>query len=110
MLRLVSPTKTRVLVMALAAVLIGGCAGQRAYQEGNALVAQDQVAAGLAKYQEAVTADPGNPQYRSAYLRARDSAARAKIQATIDSLTQQSKDLVDAAKAVGFEQLNLVEP
>ncbi|MDH0200022.1 imelysin family protein [Comamonas aquatica] len=41
---------------------------------------------------------------------ARDSAARAKIQATIDSLTQQSKDLVDAAKAVGFEQLNLVEP
>ncbi len=41
---------------------------------------------------------------------ARDSAARATIQATIDSLTQQSKDLVDAAKAVGFEQLNLVEP
>jgi len=41
---------------------------------------------------------------------ARDSAARAKIQTTIDSLTQQSKDLVDAAKAVGFEQLNLVEP
>ncbi|MDH1902788.1 iron-regulated protein [Comamonas aquatica] len=41
---------------------------------------------------------------------ARDSAARAKIQATIDSLTQQSKDLVDAAKAVGFEQLNLVDP
>lgn len=41
---------------------------------------------------------------------ARDSAGRAKIQATIDSLTQQSKDLVDAAKAVGFEQLNLVEP
>ena len=41
---------------------------------------------------------------------ARDSAARATIQATIDALTQQSKDLVDAAKAAGFEQLNLVEP
>jgi putative iron-regulated protein len=41
---------------------------------------------------------------------ARDSAARATIQNTIDSLTQQSKDLVDAAKAVGIEQLNLVEP
>ena len=41
---------------------------------------------------------------------ARDSAARATIQTTIDSLTQQSKDLVEAAKAVGFEQLNLVEP
>nr|WP_286997150.1 MULTISPECIES: imelysin family protein [Comamonas] len=41
---------------------------------------------------------------------ARDSAARASIQATIDALTQQSKDLVNAAKAAGFEQLNLVEP
>ena len=41
---------------------------------------------------------------------ARDSTARVKIQTTIDALTQQSKDLVEAAKAVGFEQLNLVEP
>jgi len=57
------------------ACLLAGCAGQRAYQEGNALLAQDQVAAGLAKYQEAVAADPGNAQYRSALLVARDKAA-----------------------------------
>ena len=56
-------------------MLLAGCAGQRAYQEGNALLAQDQVAAGLAKYQEAVAADPGNAQYRSALLVARDKAA-----------------------------------
>ena len=73
------PFRTHVLALALASALVGGCAGQRAYQEGNALVAQDQVAAGLAKYQEAVAADPGNPQYRSAYLRARDSAAHRLI-------------------------------
>lgn len=41
---------------------------------------------------------------------ARNSAARQKIQTTIDSLVQQSKDLVDAAAAVGIDQLNLVEP
>ncbi|WP_027016281.1 imelysin family protein [Comamonas composti] len=41
---------------------------------------------------------------------ARDSASRAKIQATIDSLVQQSKDLVEAAHAVGITQLNLVDP
>lgn len=41
---------------------------------------------------------------------ARDSASRAKIQATIDSLVQQSKDLVEAANAVGITQLNLVDP
>lgn len=41
---------------------------------------------------------------------ARDSASRARIQATIDSLVQQSKDLVEAANAVGITQLNLVDP
>lgn len=40
----------------------------------------------------------------------RDAASRAKIQATIDSLTQQSKDLVAAAQAIGITNLNLVEP
>ena len=53
--------RTHGLSLALAAILLAGCAGQRAYQEGNALVARDQVAAGLVKYQEAVAADPNNP-------------------------------------------------
>ncbi|KQP23048.1 imelysin family protein [Pseudorhodoferax sp. Leaf267] len=39
-----------------------------------------------------------------------DPAARAKIQQTIDSLTQQSKDLVEAANAVGITRLTLVQP
>jgi general secretion pathway protein D len=42
-----------------------------AYRDGNDLIAKNQVEAGLAKYQEAVKADPGNAQYRNAYLRAR---------------------------------------
>ncbi|MNT69218.1 Imelysin [compost metagenome] len=40
----------------------------------------------------------------------RNAEARNKIQATIDSLTQQSKDLVEAASAIGIHQLNLVQP
>ena len=108
MLRLVSPTKTRVLGMALAAVLIGGCAGQRAYQEGNALVAQDQVAAGLAKYQEAVAADPGNPQYRSAYLRARDTAANRLIGQAESALanSQTEAALQDYRRVLAFDPAN----
>jgi putative iron-regulated protein len=35
---------------------------------------------------------------------------RAKIQATIDSLTQQSKDIVEAANALGITKLTLVQP
>lgn len=40
----------------------------------------------------------------------RNPEARSKIQATIDSLTQQSKDLVEAASVIGIHQLNLVQP
>jgi general secretion pathway protein D len=53
-------------------LLLSGCAGQMAYREGNALVAQDQVEASLVKYQQAVAADPENAAYKSAWLRARD--------------------------------------
>jgi general secretion pathway protein D len=54
------------------AVLLSGCAAQMAYREGNALLSQDKVEAGLVKYQEAVAADPTNVVYKTAYLRARD--------------------------------------
>ena len=102
------PFRTRVAVMALAAVLIGGCAGQRAYQEGNALVAQDQVAAGLAKYQEAVAADPGNPQYRTAYLRARDTAANRLIGQAGSALANNQAEaaLQDYRRVLAFDPAN----
>jgi len=57
-------------------LLLSGCAGQMAYRAGNELVAQDKVEAGLLKYQEAVAADPTNAGYKSAWLRARDTATQ----------------------------------
>jgi putative iron-regulated protein len=41
---------------------------------------------------------------------AKDAPGRQRIQKTIVSLTQQSKDLVAAASAVGIKKLTLVEP
>jgi len=41
---------------------------------------------------------------------AKDAPGRLRIQATIASLTQQSKDLVAAANAVGITKLTLVQP
>lgn len=40
----------------------------------------------------------------------RSAPGRALVQKTIDSLTQQSKDLVEAANAVGITKLTLVQP
>ena len=39
-----------------------------------------------------------------------DAPGRQRIQKTIDSLTQQSKDLVAAANAIGITKLTLVQP
>jgi putative iron-regulated protein len=40
----------------------------------------------------------------------KDAAGRQRIQKTIDSLTQQSKDLVAVANAIGITKLTLVQP
>lgn len=40
----------------------------------------------------------------------RDAPGRQRIQATVDSLVQQSKDLVAAANAVGITRLTLAQP
>lgn len=69
-------------------LLLSGCAGQMAYREGNALVAQDQVEASLVKYREAVAADPENAAYKSAWLRARDGV-------TNRLLTQADREIAD---------------
>jgi general secretion pathway protein D len=58
----------------LLALLLAGCAGQMAYRDGRELVAQDQVEAGLLKLQEAVAAEPGNAQYKAAWLQTRERA------------------------------------
>ncbi len=73
------------LALAVATLALAGCAGQLAYRDGDKLVAEDKVEAGLLKYQEAMVADPGNAQYKAAFLRARDrNTARLVEQAERD--------------------------
>jgi general secretion pathway protein D len=63
----------RRLVVPLAALLLASCgSGQMAFREGRSLVAGDKVEAGLLKYQQAIAADPSNPQYRAAFIQTRD--------------------------------------
>jgi general secretion pathway protein D len=77
----------RLALPLLAALALGGCAAQMAYRDGESLVAQNQVEAGLLKLREAIERDPGNARYRITYLRARDRAARSWL------------DQADAARA-----------
>jgi len=65
----------RALAASLLALSLAGSARQAPFREGQQLVAQDQVEAGLVKFREAVAADPGNAAFRAGLLNARDRAA-----------------------------------
>ena len=89
--------RRRAALPAMLAIAVGvsGCAGQMAFREANQLVAKDQVEAGLLKYQEAVKAEPGNAEYRAAYLVARDRAAQRLLDQSERQLAEGHPDLAE---------------
>ena len=78
----------RILALALAALALAGCAAQMAYRDGQQLVADDQVEAGLLKYRQAIAADPGNALYKTEFLKARDRNTGRLVE-------QAERDLAD---------------
>jgi general secretion pathway protein D len=98
----------KLLGSSLLALALAGCAAQRAYHEGNVLLAQDQVAAGLIKYREAVAADPDNAVYRATYLRARDGATNRLNDQAERALAAGKRDLAlqDFRRVLAFDPLN----
>jgi general secretion pathway protein D len=91
----------RLAVPLAIAMLLSGCAAQMAYREGNELVSQDKVEAGLLKYQEAVVADPTNVVYKTAWLKARDSA-------TNRLLTQADREVADGKAELALQNYQRV--
>lgn len=66
--------------------VLGGCAAQMAFRDGKELVEHDQIEQGLGKFNEALTHDPRNPEYRQAVLQTRERAVyRLLEQAEHDS-------------------------
>jgi general secretion pathway protein D len=102
------PTLARRLLPALLAILLSGCAAQMAYREGNELVAQDKVEAGLTKYQEALAADPSNVQYKTAFLRARDATTNRLLPQADRELADGKVDLAvaDYRRVLAIDPLN----
>ena len=102
--------RRRAALPAMLAIAVGvsGCAGQMAFREANQLVAKDQVEAGLLKYQEAVRAEPGNAEYRTAYLMARDRAAQRLLEQSERQLSEGRPDLAEQGfrRVLGLDQMN----
>ncbi|WP_332854313.1 secretin N-terminal domain-containing protein [Duganella sp. S19_KUP01_CR8] len=96
----------RAALPAMLAIALSGCAGQMAYRDGRDLIAKDQLEAGLLKYQEAVKAEPGNAQYRSAYLLARERATQRFLDL---AERQQSEGKLDLAEQ-GYRRVQALDP
>ena len=56
---------TRLNLLALSA-LLGACAGNQTFKEGNVLLDEGKIEQGLAKLEQAAQAEPGNAQFRIA--------------------------------------------
>jgi general secretion pathway protein D len=69
---------TRLVVMTL---LLGGCAAQRAYEEGMNLVREGRYEEAVRRLEEASRLEPGNLEYRKDLLRAREQGGNRLIQA-----------------------------
>ncbi len=95
----------RAVCLALTLALTG-CAAQLAYRDGRDLVARDQVEAGLLKLQEAVAGEPGNAQYKSAYLLARDRACTRYLEQAERQLAEGRVELAQQ----GFQRVLALDP
>ncbi|MEW6679347.1 MAG: tetratricopeptide repeat protein [Pseudomonadota bacterium] len=64
------------LTLTAALFLLTACASDRAYREGERLMAEGRTEEGLARLEEALREKPDNAQIRSAYLRSREARQR----------------------------------
>lgn len=69
-----------ILASALSVVVLGGCAAQMAFHDGQKLLAHDNVEAGLAKFQEALKRDPANLQFKAAYTMTRERMIATQLE------------------------------
>ena len=86
----------KALFIATLALTLAGCASDRAFREGERLLAQGQTEAGLRQLEEAVREEPNNVQYRTAYIQARE-AHLVRLLAQADADLQAGRD--NAAEA-----------
>jgi general secretion pathway protein D len=72
-------TRLHFLLVLGTAAALAGCAAQRAYRDGEQLIAQDKLEPGLARLAEARAAEPSNALYAMGYLKGRDRAVQTLL-------------------------------
>ena len=88
------------------AILLSGCAAQRAYDNGQSLIAQGNVAEGLAQLEKAYKLDPDNDEFKARYFRTREAMA---FQALSQAEAAKAKGRWDDA-ARYYKQVLKIDP
>src|SRR5579859_1422689 len=70
----------RFLVLSALVLLLAGCAAEEAYKDGVTLMGAGKPEESMAKFEEALTHDPRDVQYRSAWLRAREQVLTRSVE------------------------------
>jgi len=94
------------LIATALALVLAACASDPAFREGEKLLAEGKDAAGLAVLEKAVAAHPGNAQYRTALVRAREALlqkglADAEAQARAGKLEEAAAAYRELARQHG---------
>jgi general secretion pathway protein D len=63
----------KALLIAILALTLASCASDRAFRQGERLLAKGQTEEGLRQLEQAVRKEPNNVQYRTAYIQAREA-------------------------------------
>lgn len=82
--------------IALAALLLLGCAAQRMHKEGRTLIDEGRVEEGLARLQEASREDPSDRAIRADLLRSREQAVTRLVNSASSERAAERFDVADA--------------
>lgn len=96
----------RMMAAIAAMVLIAGCAADRAFREGQELVAAGQFPEGFAKVEEALEHDPRNINYRL-FLSSNKEAVLGRLFSKADALREKGQ-LTEAEAA--YQQVLRIDP
>lgn len=92
----------------VSALLLGGCAAQQAFHDGQTLLAAGRPEEAMAKYQEAMTLQPSDVEYKMGYLRARERAVTTYLDRADREAAAGRSELAEASyrRALGLDRNN----
>jgi general secretion pathway protein D len=101
--------KLRVVLTALTLIsVLGGCAGSRAFQRGEQYSQKGEWDLAVKEYREALKSDPQDIEYRSALLRAEDTAANEHYKRARSFIKERKLDqaIIELQQAIFLNPTN----